>query len=377
MESRLSSTHRPLFKHKRNHDALFSELALIRNQYAQQLGLTERDYYKTPKFVTADGQRLTIEPERSIVVPHYTQLRGIKNLLEKHIPGFKIVANSDIGFRYPTAAIAGPDAPFIKRFRSEFFHKDGEDRKICRPINLSYGIKSRGKADNRQEYEVWVPNDNVEQDPSPLFIDRYGEDLPDEVRDFAAVPPVVYGWMGVKRAAFEALYINPLEMGDIAISVGLSVDAYNIGARPDLSYSPRAGSSIAVGNAELEWEVMGYYAPKGEHYSHDQIWHAINHTIAAIGQQVDRLYQNTVLAINESKTERILSTVGQQDISEQEILEWNLKPWEFLQTSSLHRRKAHDPSRSVNLLGRLNRLFYQEDHILPSLNEMHDIIAQQ
>ena len=59
----------------------------------------------------------------------------------------------------------------------------------------------------------------------------------------------------------------------------------------------------------------------------------------------------------------------------EEILEWDLKPWEFLQTTSLHRRKAHDPSRSVNLLGRLNRLFYQETHVLPSLNEIHDLIA--
>jgi len=366
---------RPLFKHIRNHDALFSELAMTRNRYAQSLGLDKHDYHKTPKFVTSEGERLSIEPERSIVVPDYKNLRGVKSLLEQHIPGFKVVSNSDIGFRYPTAAIAGLDAPFIKRFRSEFFHKDGEDRKICRPINLSYGIKSRGKADNRQEYEVWVPNENITQDPSPLFIDKYGEDLPDEVRDFAATAPVVYGWMGVKRAAFEAIYINSSEISDIAINIGLSVDAYNIGARPDLSYSPRAGSSIAVGNAELEWEVMGYYAPKGVHHGHDEIWHAINHTIAIIGQHVDRLYQNTALATNESKTERILSTISQQDISLEEILEWNLKPWEFLQTSSSHRRKSHDPSRSVNLLGRLNRLFYHDEHILPSLNEIHDLIA--
>jgi hypothetical protein len=30
------------------------------------------------------------------------------------------------------------------------------------------------------------------------------------------------------------------------------------------SYS-HVGSSIALGNAELEWEVMGYYAPEGVH----------------------------------------------------------------------------------------------------------------
>lgn len=369
------ATHRPLFKHIRNHDALFSELALIRNHYAHGLGLLEHDYHKTPKFVTADGKRLSIEPERSIVVPSFKTLKGIKTLLEQHIPGFHVIKNSEIGFRYPTAAIAGLEAPFIKRFRSEFFHKEGEDRKICRPINLSYGIKSRGKGDNREEYEVWIPNENLQQDPSPLFIDKYGEDLPDEVRDFAALPPVVYGWMGVKRSAFEAIYINQTAMGDIAINIGLSVDAYNIGARPDLSYSPRAGSSIAVGNAELEWEVMGYYAPKGMHIVHDQIWQAINHTIEAIAHPVDSLYSDVAMPIKESKTERILSTVSQQDIALEEILEWNLKPWEFLQTTSLHRRKAHDPSRTVNLLGRLNRLFYQEQHILPSLNEIHDLIA--
>tara|TARA_R110002153_G_scaffold94234_2_gene227408 strand:- start:175 stop:1290 length:1116 start_codon:yes stop_codon:yes gene_type:complete len=368
--------HRPLFKHIRDHDALFSELAIVRNDFAKSLGLNCHGYHKTPKFVTAEGQRLTIEPERSIVVPNFKDLRGVKRLLEQHISGFHIVAKSDIGFRYPTAAIAGLEAPFIKRFRSEFFHKEGENRNICRPINLSYGIKSRGKGDARQEYEVWVPDDNLQQDPSPLFIDKYGEDLPDEVRDFAALEPVVYGWMGVKRSAFEAIYINKAEMGDIAVNVGLSVDAYNIGARPDLSYSPRVGSSIAVGNAELEWEVMGYYAPKGVHHQHDDIWRAINHTIDAIGQPLTGLYQDILLPINESKTERILSTVSQLDIPLEEILEWNFKPWEFLQTTSLHRRKAHDPSRSVNLLGRLNRLFYHESHILPSLNEIHDLIAQ-
>jgi hypothetical protein len=370
------ATHRPLFKHKRNHDALFSELAIIRNNFVQSLGLTHHDYHKTPKFVTAQGQRLSIEPERSIVVPSYKTLRGVKRLLEQHIPGFNIISKSDIGFRYPTAAIAGLEAPFIKRFRSEFFHKEGENRNICRPINLSYGIKSRGKGDARQEYEVWVPDENLQQDPSPLFIDKYGEDLPDDVRDFAAIEPLVYGWMGVKRSAFEAIYTNKGDMGDIAIIIGLSVDAYNIGARPDLSYSPRVGSSIAVGNAELEWEVMGYYAPKGLHPEHDEIWRAINHTIEVIAQPLNNIYQNDLLPINESKTERILTTISQLDISLEEIREWNLKPWEFLQTTSLHRRKAHDPSRSVNLLGRLNRLFYQESHILPSLNEIHDLIAQ-
>ena len=368
--------HRPLFKHIRNHDTLFAELAIVRNAYAQSLGLTNYEYQKTPKFITADGSRLTIEPERSIVVKNFRDLRGVKHALEREISGLYIINNSDIGFRYPTAAIAGLDAPFIKRFRSEFFHKVDEDRSICRPLNLSYGIKSRGKGDNRQEYEVWVPDQSVQLDPTSLLIDKYGEDLPDDVRHFAAEPPVVHGWMGVKRAAFEAIYQDKKVMGDIAINIGLSVDAYNIGSMPDLSYSPVTESSIAVGNAELEWEVMGYYAPKGIHPCHDEIWSAINHAIEAIGQPMSQLYKNVVLPINESKTERILTTIRDQQVSDEQIKELNLKPWEFLQTSSDHRRKAHDPSRTVNFLGRLNRLFYQESHRLPSLNEIHDLIAE-
>lgn len=362
---------RPLFKHIRNHDALFSQLALIRNNYATQLGLVGYDYHKTPKFVTPDGRRLTIEPERSIVLKEYRSLRGVKQILQRNIEGLHIVPQSEIGFRYPTAAIAGSDAPFIKRFRSEFFHKTGEDRNICRPVNLSYGIKSRGKGDNRQEYEIWVANENLEQDPSPLFIDKYGEDLPDEIRDFATLEPVVHGWMGVKRAAFEAIYMY----GEIAVNVGLSVDAYNIGARPDLAYSAEIGSSIAKGNAELEWEVMGYYAPKGLTFNHDQIWQAINATIAAIAVPLEDTYQNDLITTNESKTERILSTAAAVGSTPKQIEVWNLKPWEFLETTNVHRKKNHDPSRSVNLLGRLNRLFYHEQHPLPSLNELHDLIA--
>ena len=53
----------------------------------------------------------------------------------------------------------------------------------------------------------------------------------------------------------------------------------------------------------------------------------------------------------------------------------NLQPWEFMRTESAHRMKAHDPSRSVNLLGRLNRLFYQPEQQLPSINWMHDLIS--
>lgn len=368
--------HRPLFKHIRNHEMLFSELAMARNSYVQSLGLTDYEYHKTPKFITDDGRRLTIEPERSLIVTDYQSFKGVKALLQREIPSFYIVNNSDIGFRYPTAAIAGLEAPFIKRFRSEFFHKMDEDRSICRPINLSYGIKSRGKGDNRQEYEVWVPDENLQVDPTPLYIDKYGEDLPDDVRNFARLPPVVHGWMGVKRGAFEAIYVDKRNLGDIAINIGLSVDAYNIGAMPDLSYSPLVGSSIAVGNAELEWEVMGYYVPKGEHPEHDHIWSAINHAIEAVGQPMSDIYSKIAIPTQESKTERILSCIQAQKISSEQILKWDLKPWEFLQAQSPHRRKSHDQSRSVNLLGRLNRLFYQEEFRLPSVLEIHDLVAQ-
>lgn len=370
------SNFRPLFKHIRNHDTLFTELALVRNSYAQSLGLNDYVYHKTPKFITEDGTRLTIEPERSIVVKDYKALRSVKNILAHEIPGFYLINNSDIGFRYPTAAIAGLDAPFIKRFRSEYFHEVGEDRNICRPLNLSYGIKSRGKEDNRQEYEVWVPNEYLQLDPTPLLIEKYGEDLPNDVRDFASESPIVHGWMGVKRGAFEALYINRKSIGDIAITLGLSIDVYNIGARPDLSYSPDLGSSIALGNAELEWEVMGYYAPKDCQPSHDEIWAAINEAIEAVGAPMSDYYHNSIVATNESKTERILSTIRDQHITSDDINALNLKPWEFLQTASSHRRKSHDPSRSVNLLGRLNRLFYHEDYPLPSLKEIHNLIAE-
>ena len=82
---------RPLFKHIRNHDALFSELALLRSEYVSQLGLTNHEFHKTPKFITPDGRRLTIEPERSIVVPNVEVLRGVKSQLEKSIPGFHII----------------------------------------------------------------------------------------------------------------------------------------------------------------------------------------------------------------------------------------------------------------------------------------------
>lgn len=367
---------RPLFKHIRDHAALFADMANYRDLAIERLGLHNYEYRKIPKFIRPDGQRLTIEPERSIIVPDVNLLEGVKVILTECIPSFTHIAHSDIGYRYPTAALAGLDAPFIKRMRSEYFHRVDEDRDICRPINLSYGIKSRGKGDNRQEYEVWMPNEELDADPLPLMIDRYGEDLPDEVRHFIQQPAVVHGWMGVKRAAFESLYRNPAVMGDMVMCLGMSVDAYNIGAHPDLSYSPEVGSSIAVSNAELEWEVMGYYAPAGEHYEHDAIWEAINHTLQALAKPLDEVYGSVIIPCSESKTERILSTIHNMGISEEHIAHMNLQHWEFLETSSTHRVKSHDPSRVVNLLGRLNRLFYQEDHKLPSLKTMHDMIAR-
>lgn len=368
-------TQRPLIKHIRNHEALFFELAEIRDTFAGDIGLASFDYHKTPKFIAEDGTRLCIEPERSIVLPEASMLRGVKNILTKSIEGLSMVPKSDIGFRYPTAALAGLDAPFIKRFRSEYFHKVGEDRDICRPTNLSYGIKSRGKGDNRQEYEVWLPDEQPQHLPLPLFIEKYGEDLPEDVRHFAELEPVVHGWMGVKRAAFEVLYRLPKSFGELVMCVGFSVDVYNIGARPDLSFSPQAGSSIAISNAELEWEVMGYYAPSGAPFDHDQVWRAISHTLDAIGNPLSGIYATVILAIEQSKTERILATIADQGIDTDYIAQLDLKPWEFLQTASQHRRKAHDPSRSVNLLGRLNRLFYHPDRQLPSLKDIHNLIA--
>ncbi|MDY6927672.1 MAG: hypothetical protein SWN10_11295 [Pseudomonadota bacterium] len=367
---------RPLLKHIRNHEALFLEIARLRDRAIEQSGLGNYEFSKTPKFISETGERFTIEPERSIILPDYHLFKGLKHALTECAPGLTIVEHSDCGYRYPTAALAGLDAPFIKRLRSEYFHRVDEDRSICRPVNLSYGIKSRGKADNRLEYEVWVPESQLEADPMPLLVEKYGEDLPHEVRHFAQQKPMIYGWMGVKRAAFEALYRNPAVMGDLVICIGLSVDAYNIGARPDLSFSPAVESSIAASNAEFEWEVMGYYAPGDAHYSHDELWAAINHSLEAIGEPISELYANDIMPIMESKTERILSTVYGQGITTEEIRELNLRPQEFLQTSSERRVKPQDPNRKVNFLGRLNRLFYQPEHHLPAIESLHDLIAQ-
>ncbi len=104
------------------------------------------------------------------------------------------------------------------------------------------------------------------------------------------------------------------------------------------------------------------------------MWAAINHTLEAINAPLDDLYGNEIIPIAESKTERILSTLQSLGVRQEEVDELNLQPWEFMLTESEHRVKAHDPSRSVNLLGRLNRLFYQPEQQLPSLNWMHDLI---
>jgi hypothetical protein len=367
---------RPLFKYIRNHTALFAELAQIRNQFSQQLNMGFDEFHKTPKLVTSDGRRLSIEPERSIVLNGYRAAKGVKSILEKNLPGFHLVANSDIGFRYPTAALAGLNAPYIKRFRSEYFHRVDEGRDICRPINLSIGIKSRGKSDNREEYEVWLPEHDVKLDPSSLFINKYAEDLPDSVRTFAAQAPLVHGWMGVKRCAFEGIYYNKAAFGDIAIILALSLDAYNIGANPDLSFSKQVGSSIAYGGAEVEWEVMGYFAPKQAHIEHDQIWAAIDYSLQAVSEPLETAFSEFILPTKESKTERILNAIAASGVTEEHIAELDLKPWEFLETLSPVRKKHNDESKSVNLLGRLNRLFYHSEMPLPSLKELH-FLAQQ
>jgi hypothetical protein len=365
---------RPLFKHIRNHDALFSELALIRNNYIASLGLKDYRFHKTPKQITPSGQRLSIEPERSIVIHDYKAVTGVKPILCKQLAGFSIIPDSDIGFRYPTAALAGLEAPYIKRFRSEYFHRVDEHRDICRPINLSYGIKSRGKSDNREEYEVWVPEDKLSHDPSPLFIEKYAEDLPKAILDFASQPPLVHGWMGVKRCAFEGIYQEP-SLGDIAVCIALSLDSYNIGARPDLSFSEKTQSSIACGGAEFEWEVLGFYCPDSVQPSQEQIWYAINKAIDAISEPLETAFSRDIVASDESKTERILSAVFESGTTVDEVESFNLKPWEFLQTQSEYRKKPRDNTRSINLLGRLNRLFYNPEYALPSLRELHHLAA--
>ncbi len=105
------------------------------------------------------------------------------------------------------------------------------------------------------------------------------------------------------------------------------------------------------------------------------MWSAINHTLEAVNAPLDELYGNQIIPIAESKTERILSTLKSLGVEQQEVDDLNLQPWEFMRTESAHRMKAHDPSRSVNLLGRLNRLFYQPEQQLPSINWMHDLIS--
>lgn len=366
---------RPLLNYKRDHKTLFLENARLRDEAIQILGFHQHEFHKTPKFISENGERLTIEPERSIIVPHYTVMTGVIPLLEREITGFTVVKDSESGFRYPTAALAGDQAPFIKRMRSEYFHKVDEDRSICRPVNLSYGIKSRGKADNRLEYEVWVPDSQIGYSPLPLMIEKYGEDLPQSIRDFILQPSYVHGWMGVKRAAFDALYHCP-DMDDAMIlCLSLSLDAYNIGARPDLSFAPQIDSSIALSQAEFEWEVLGYYAPQELVLDQDTIWRGINTALEAISAPLQSHFHSAIVPSNESKTERILSVLASHGVANDHVAQMNLQPQEFLQTSSDSRSKRHDPNRSINLLGRLNRLFYQPEHILPSLQTLHDVMV--
>lgn len=371
----MNTTVRPLFKHIRNHDVLFEALGDMRNQFVAGMGLVDYQFHKTPALITSSGAHLSIEPERSIVLDSYRSARGFKSILVNALPGFHLVDKSDIGFRYPTAALAGNDAPFIKRFRSEYFHRVDETRDICRPINLSFGIKSRGKEDNRQEYEVWVPEQYLKCDPSSLFIEKYGAHLPDDVLAFIGESPLVHGWMGVKRCAFEGVYLDPKNIGDIVVCVALSLDAYNIGAKPDLSYSDVTNSSLAYGGAELEWEVLGYYCPRGAQPTHDEIWHAIDHAIDALCAPLEDAFKQSIVPCNESKTERILSAISDAGNTSQDIEALNLKPWEFLQTQSENRKKPKDSRRSINLLGRLNRLFYNPESPLPSLRELHYLAA--
>ena len=116
---------RPLLKHIRNHEALFLEIARLRDLAIEQSGLGNYEFSKTPKFISETGERFTIEPERSIILPDYHLFKGLKHALTERVPGLTIVEHSDCGYRYPTAALAGLDAPFIKRLRSEYFHRAG------------------------------------------------------------------------------------------------------------------------------------------------------------------------------------------------------------------------------------------------------------
>ena len=56
-----------------------------------------------PQNLGCVDRSLTIEPERSVIVKDYQSFLGVKSILQREIPGFYIVNNSDIGFRYPTA----------------------------------------------------------------------------------------------------------------------------------------------------------------------------------------------------------------------------------------------------------------------------------
>lgn len=74
-------TQRPLLRHIRDHKALFLEIARLRDRAVGELGLTNYEFHKTPKFISSTGERLTIEPERSIILPTTDLLRGVKSKL--------------------------------------------------------------------------------------------------------------------------------------------------------------------------------------------------------------------------------------------------------------------------------------------------------
>ena len=51
-------TQRPLLRHIRDHKALFLEIARLRDRAVGELGLTNYEFHKTPKFISSTGERL-------------------------------------------------------------------------------------------------------------------------------------------------------------------------------------------------------------------------------------------------------------------------------------------------------------------------------
>ena len=141
-------------------------------------------------------------------------------------------------------------------------------------------------------------------------------------------------------------------------------------ARPDLSFAPEIDSSIALSQAEFEWEVLGYYAPHDTEMKQDSIWQSIDAALEAISEPLEAHFSSLLSLLMKVKR-TILSVIKHSGVSFEEIAQMNLQQ-EFMRmrVSTLKSR----PSRSVNLLGRLNRLFYQPEHIIPSLQELHDVL---